>query len=370
MCLLRVRDLGEQGLQHLPARPRVRKAPRELVDRLHHLDRRGPSTLSFEGERAIDDAGDALIQIWTHHRERPRRLRGRLNDDLLRVLPLVHQPAGEKREHRGAHRPEVRPSVDLLRLCERLLGRHVRRRPHHHAGGGRVVVGARSLAHARDSEVEHLERPVPKDEQVGRLDVAMHDALRVRGCEDVEQLLGDGEDGRERQLSSELLLQCVDANAVEQLHDEEGRAVLRHVIVEHRDRAGMVDLVADVPFTQEALAKVFLEGQLRVKHLHREAFQVAMRRGVDHRHSAVPEQAIEAVLPAQDAPDALRAARIPFAFGHVERFYTTSPALSFWRVSGERSTAQWRRPRGGLAPRTTCGWPWTCTNTRGRATHP
>ena len=71
----------------------------------------------------------------------------------------------------------LRPSTSLP---QRLLGRHVVDRADRDAvgrGERRRVVGLHQDAQA---EVEHLDLPVLGQEQVGRLDVAVDDSLRVR----------------------------------------------------------------------------------------------------------------------------------------------------------------------------------------------
>ena len=81
-----------------------------------------------------------------------------------------------KREHVGA-------VVDRQPAC--LLGRHVAHRPHHQARRGirgrRGIVGGRRGA--GQSEIEHLDVPVARHDDVCRLQVAMDDAAVVRGGE-------------------------------------------------------------------------------------------------------------------------------------------------------------------------------------------
>ena len=65
-----------------------------------------------------------------------------------------------------------------------LLGREVLRRAHHLAGGGQ----AEAVGGAGDAEVGDLHLPVGRDQQVGRLHVAVHDAGPVRGADRVGRL--------------------------------------------------------------------------------------------------------------------------------------------------------------------------------------
>ena len=109
-----------------------------------------------------------------------------------------------------------------------------------------------ALLKARDSEVEDLEHTVAGEKEVLRLDVAMHDPLRVRGREDVEQLAGQLADFAQGQPAALPLPARVERLALEQLHDEKHRAVIGDVVVEHPHRAAMVHLVGDVTLAQEA----------------------------------------------------------------------------------------------------------------------
>ena len=115
----------------------------------------------------------------------------------------------------------------------------------------RVRTFCRSVTEARDAEVEHLQSPVAREEDVRGLDVAMDDRLRVRGGEHVEELVTDGENDPRRQTAPGALPEAIDGVTFEQLHDEEGRAVFGHVIVEDGDRAGVLHGVGDVPLAQK-----------------------------------------------------------------------------------------------------------------------
>ena len=64
--------------------------------------------------------------------------------------------------------------------------------------------------------------------------------------------------------------QTFDALPFEKLHDEEGGAVFRDVVVQNGDGTRVVDRVRRVPLAQKARADIGLERKLGVKHLHRE----------------------------------------------------------------------------------------------------
>ena len=100
----------------------------------------------------------------------------------IAVSALERQLPGEQSVEHDANRVEIGSAVDLA--AEDLLGRHVRGRAHHVAAL-REVLGAQ---HARDPEVHDLDDPHLGDHQVGRLQVAVHDAGAVRVRERVEDL--------------------------------------------------------------------------------------------------------------------------------------------------------------------------------------
>jgi hypothetical protein len=126
-----------------------------------------------------------------------------------------------------------------------LLRRHVNRRAWNHPDGskrvfngslfaGRQPIVANAL---RQSEIEHLCLAALGDENVRRLDIAMHDSLRVRGGErlshmdrNLEQLL------QFHRLAMDELFQAL---ALQLLHHDERMAL---VIIDFVDRAnaGMV----------------------------------------------------------------------------------------------------------------------------------
>ena len=229
----------------------------------------------------------------------------------------MHRAPRQEPEEQGAHRPDVRAPVDVGDAAERLLRRHERRRPHDEpsprALRASVVVGAHEQA--SDPEVEHFDRAVLGHEQVCGLDVAVHEPFGVGRGEDVEDLIGDRDRGAERRPVSLPLPESIEARPLQELHDEERRAVLGHVVVEDRDGARVIEAVREVPFAHEALLQIALRGELGVEDLHREALLVPVRRGVDRGHTADPEDLIEPVLAADRGADSRPSAGGARVFG-------------------------------------------------------
>ena len=138
----------------------------------------------------------------------------------------------------------------------------------------------------------------------------MNDAARVRRDEDVERLGGDGEHDLRLHPRPESVRERVHGLPVQELHHEERRAVLGHVVVEDRDRPGMTHRVRDVPLAQKARAQVVVEGELGVEYLHRESFGIAVRRSVNRRHAPRPEEPFELVLLSKRLPQARAGPRV------------------------------------------------------------
>ena len=123
-------------------------------------------------------------------------------DELQRLLRLEREPAGEHPEEDHAERVHVARRAGGL--ARGLLGRDVRRGPHH-----RSRLGERSgAAHARDPEVGDLGPAVVVEEHVRRLQVAMDEpaVVRVRepGRDAARDLLGLGV-GQRRALAEPVL---------------------------------------------------------------------------------------------------------------------------------------------------------------------
>ena len=101
------------------------------------------------------------------------------------------------------HLVENRPKREQICACVQfpglhLLGRHVRHSAQHGARAGQVrfgfsVAGGDPGCDFCQTEIENLRMPAPRDEDVGRLDVAMHDALAVRCVEPVGNVNGNAE---------------------------------------------------------------------------------------------------------------------------------------------------------------------------------
>ena len=255
------------------------------------------------GERVRDRAPVRRATGWLlrqHARDQRGERRGRLRRDLgerrrLRDEDLrddgAHVVGGERRlareapEEDAAEREHVGARVDVL-LAARLLGRHVPGRADRDAGRRELGLGA-----PRDAEVDDLHAAhVALDEQdVPRLEVAVHDAVRVRLCE----RRGDRRHHEDRVLDrerrgGEAVRQRL---AVDPLHGEERRAGRRRAVehvaydgrVPERREERRLTLEADV-----ALRALF------VQDLERDGFaREPIHRAVHGAHRAVARGALD-----------------------------------------------------------------------------
>ena len=186
------------------------------------------------GEAAVDEPlqrGRQRADV-----ERGRRIAEDGGDRLGRG-GLLERPAP------GGHLVEHDPQGELVAAVVhlpalRLLGRHVGHGSHHHAvrgerDGGRLLVAARlarARLDARQAEVEDLGVPLLRHDHVVRLEVAVHDPLRVGGGERVRHLRAERQQALRRQRRP--AEQGAEARPLDELH---------HDVVVRRRRPEVVD---------------------------------------------------------------------------------------------------------------------------------
>jgi hypothetical protein len=132
---------------------------------------------------------------------------GRAQHGRRERLGVERAAAVEALVEHDPERPDIRASIDVLARLH-LLQRHVPGRPHHGVGPRQHARAAnRRLG---DPEIEHLHQRrsvgTPGQEQVARLDVAVHDAERMRLGERLASLehVVDDLPWRQRAATSEL----------------------------------------------------------------------------------------------------------------------------------------------------------------------
>ena len=151
-----------------------------------------------------------------------------------------------------------------------------------------------------DAEVEHLHdlRAVGarREEEVPWLEIAVHHALRVRLGDRLARLKDvfcsqfDGEGGAASDQTRERL-------AFEVLHDDERRAVLGDLDVEHARDVWALELHEGAGLALEARDHVGLVHRLAAQELERDVLvEAQVTREHDDAHAASPDQTIDAVL--------------------------------------------------------------------------
>ncbi len=146
----------------------------------------------------------------------------------------------------------------------------------------------------RQAEVEHLHLPGRRHENVGRLDVAMHDSLGVRRHQCIRDLHPHVEHFLQHHgMSRDVLLQ---AFAVELLHHDERVPVIVFNTVDGAD-IGMVQLRGCPRLAGKALQRFGIAGQIFWDELQGDVPpQLEVLALVDNAHTTAPKLAKDAVM--------------------------------------------------------------------------
>jgi hypothetical protein len=140
---------------------------------------------------------------------------------------------------RDAERELIRRGAD--RFAQVLLGRHVCRRPDHHAVVGELdVARGRHVRHrigARDPEVDDARATISTDDDVARLEVAMDDPLAMRSREAAPRLHEHPHDLRPGPRPR--AKPAIERAPIDELHRHERVTVVRVDVVD-RDHVRMV----------------------------------------------------------------------------------------------------------------------------------
>ena len=266
------------------------------LERLGHRDGALVPISGVLGERALDDRferprGPAWERRRLHLHVLERDLDRRLTAE--RRAPgehLVEHDAGAVHVGGGRHRQPAR-----------LLGRHVARRADNRGG---PAVGA-ALGQARDPEIADLDPASVRDEDVGGLDVAVHDVLGVRVLERAAQLLGHlaGLPGGERAAALQARRQAL---ALDQLGDEV-QALLGLPDVEDLHDPRIADARQELRLALEALGSVGILGPPRLDHLDRDgACQPPVVAAIHPAERALADQLVELVAAVEGAAGQIR----------------------------------------------------------------
>ena len=157
-------------------------------------------------------------------------------------------------------------------------------------GGGRGLHRDRR----RQTEVHDLGVAAPRYENISRFDVAMHDALRMRGIQRIGHVDRDLQHLLNRHRFA--VDQLPQGDAVQKFHDDECLAVLVVDLVNGAD-VGMIERGGGARFTAKALQHHGIVGNFRRKKLDGDkAAELEVFRLVNHAHAANPKLFQDAVM--------------------------------------------------------------------------
>ena len=141
--------------------------------------------------------------------------------------------------------------------------------------------------HLRQTEVENFGVSALGDENVGRLDVAMNNALGVGGVERIGDFDAQGEN--RFQFHGAGADQVLERDAVKKFHDQKGAAVFLADVVDRAD-VGMVERRGGLGLAAEALERLTVLRQIFRQELQRdEAAEARVFGFVNHAHAAAAE---------------------------------------------------------------------------------
>ena len=222
----------------------------------------------------------------------------RIEDHRRSVSAERHASRGHLIKY-GAEREQVGAGVEFF--APGLLGRHVGHRAYRGSRAGQVFLDGCAFGGGRvragqlgQSEVEDFGLPAFGDENVRRLDVAVHDFLGVRGIKRIGDFDGQGEQGLGvHGLARDAVLQ---RDPVEKLHGDEGLAVLLANVVNGAD-VGMIQGGSGLGLALEAGQGLRVAGDFLGQKLEgHKTMKPRVFRLIDHAHTAAAQLLDNAVV--------------------------------------------------------------------------
>ena len=203
-------------------------------------------------------------------------------------------PAGRHLEEDHAERVDVGTRIDGF--ATHLFGCHVRQRSGNLArrlGGGLIDIGDRARQ-LRDAEIQHFRPALRRDDDIGRLEVAMDDAALVRFFESGGHVAGKRDDLSLGQRPGGDALG--ERRSRDVLHDEEVDPVGAVEVVNGGD-VGVVQARQGLRFAAESPPRRFVAQHPRRQHLDGDvAVEVRVVRAVDLSHPAGAEALEDSIV--------------------------------------------------------------------------
>jgi len=269
----------------------------EILQRVPEIDGRLHALAWVLLETSTHQPRETRRQIWPARIERPRFLAQHRRRD------LQHRVAAKRpdtRRHLVEHRAEGEDvGAGVHPLAPQLLGRHVGHRAEHlsrardRAAGGQRGLDVRRPRRRRKAEVEHLHAALVAHHHVGRLQIAMNDALAVRGGEGVGDRDGQLQKAGQRQLASGD--QRRERTPRDVFHHEQARRA-DLFDAEQRDDVGVIERCDGLRLALEAGETLAVVGEVRRQRLDRHlALEARVAREVNLAHPAGAQQAEDLV---------------------------------------------------------------------------
>ena len=262
-----------------------------LARRRGHLARGGIAIGGILGRRLGDDLVEGGHEVGARRaglRRRVADVRPELGD--VAVLG-VGDLAGQHLVQDATQRVDVRATVDRVALD--LLGGDVVGRPHPEAGPRQASGRARALGQPEVGQVRVGLRGLVGDQDVRRLDVAVHQSARVRGVERAGDLGQD--DARHLEREGTAIDHAAQVRPGHEAHREVEHALLLAAAMDGHD-VRVLEGRRQARLGPEARGRVLVLHPLGRDQLQRHgAIEIDVHRLVDDAHPAAVEQPVDPV---------------------------------------------------------------------------